>query len=122
MDDSTVKILSVVLFSILISQGYSQCLLSDISVSQIQTGIKVQGKLEWSVTITNKCPCVQKNVILNCTGFQSIERINPSLLRVSHGHCLVNAGQSIYGDAIKFKYAWNKQFPLKPISSDISCS
>lgn len=102
--------------------GYSQCLLSDISVSQIQTGIKVQGKLEWSVTITNKCPCVQKNVILNCKGFQSVESIKPSLLKVLHNICLVNSGQAIYGIPIKFRYASDQPFPLNPISSEISCS
>ncbi|RZB52474.1 hypothetical protein D0Y65_048797 [Glycine soja] len=96
----TNNIFSIVLFLVLISQGNP----------------------EWSVTITNKCPCIQKNVILNCTGFQSVERVNPSLLRVSRGGCLINAGQPIYGDAIKFKYAWNQQFPMKPISSDIFCS
>ncbi|TKY45425.1 hypothetical protein E2542_SST30612 [Spatholobus suberectus] len=79
MADSTIKILSVVLFFVLISQGYSQCSLSDLSISQFQSGVRVQGKPEWSVTITNKCPCVQKNVILNCAGFHSVERIDPSL-------------------------------------------
>lgn len=96
--------------------------MTDLSVSQFQTRVRVLGKPEWSVTITNKCPCIQKNVILNCTGFHSTERINPSLLKVSGDGCHVNADQPIYGDAIKFKYAWDIQFPLNPISSQIFCS
>ncbi|KAG4377644.1 hypothetical protein GLYMA_18G175601v4 [Glycine max] len=37
----TNNIFSIVLFLVLISQGYSQCLLSDISESQLQTRVKV---------------------------------------------------------------------------------
>ncbi|KAK7395340.1 hypothetical protein VNO78_15892 [Psophocarpus tetragonolobus] len=120
--DSTIKILNAITFLVLISQGYSQCYLRDIVVSQIQTGVKVKGKPEWSVTVTNKCPCVHKNVILSCTGFQSTEPINPLVLKVSPRGCLLNAGQPLYRDDIKFKYAWDQQFPFKPLSSQISCS
>ncbi|RDX62588.1 hypothetical protein CR513_59063, partial [Mucuna pruriens] len=102
----------------------SKCFLSDLSVNQIQTGVKVQGKPEWNVTITNKCSCVQNNVILNCTGFQSTETIDPTILTVSlsSGFCLVTPGQSIYTEPVKFKYAWDHQFSLNPISSEIACS
>ncbi|XP_020236430.1 uncharacterized protein LOC109815997 [Cajanus cajan] len=122
MADSSTQILSIVIFLALVSQGYSQCSLHDLSVEQSQTGAKVHGKTEWSVTITNKCPCVQTNVILNCIGFKSAERIDPSLLRVTPKGCLVNDGQSIYSDAIKFKYSWDNSFPLNPIYSEIACS
>ncbi|WVZ21840.1 hypothetical protein V8G54_000384 [Vigna mungo] len=119
---STVNILRIVFFFIFVSQGYSQCSLKDLSVSQSATGVKVQGKEEWSVTIINKCPCVQKNVLINCKGFQSVERINPSVFKVSKNGCIVNNGEAVYRDAVKFKYAWDHQFPLNPISSDIFCS
>ena len=45
-----------------------QCKLSDISVSQQKTGASVQNKPEWSVTIENKCVCVQSNLKLKCDG------------------------------------------------------
>ncbi|XP_061372992.1 uncharacterized protein LOC133315398 [Gastrolobium bilobum] len=122
MADSTIKILSIILFLVLISQGNSKCYLSDLSIRQSQTGAKLKGKPEWGVTITNNCPCVQKNVMLNCRGFQTIEHINPSVLSVSGNVCLVNGGNSIYRDAITFKYAWDQSFPLNPISSEIACS
>jgi len=102
--------------------GYSQCFLSSISVSQFQTGVKVQGQTQWSVTITNKCACAQENVILNCTGFQFIERTDPELMRIYGNSCQVNMGRPISKVPLKFKYVWNQQLPLNPISSQISCS
>ncbi|KAL9328840.1 hypothetical protein ACSQ67_003843 [Phaseolus vulgaris] len=118
------KFLTIILFFVLVSEGYGKCLLRDISVTQTRTGVIVNGKPEWSVTITNKCPCAQTNVILNCTGFQSLESIDPSVLTLSHtGFCLLTPAQPInkYG-IVSFKYTWEKQFSLNPISSQSSCS
>jgi len=98
------------------------CSLKDLSITQKQTGVKVQGKPEWTVKITNNCACVQLNVILNCRGFRSVEKIDPSLLRISSNGCLVNNGQSIYRDDFQFNYASDKQFPFIPVSSQIACS
>ncbi|KAJ1407308.1 hypothetical protein SESBI_24411 [Sesbania bispinosa] len=122
MANSTSKILSIAFFLVLISQGYSQCSLKDLSIQQYKTGATVQQKTEWGVTITNNCPCVQKNVQLNCGGFQTMEHIDPSILSVSGNVCLVNDGQPIYGNPVTFKYAWDESFPLNPISSEIACS
>ncbi|KAJ1407309.1 hypothetical protein SESBI_24412 [Sesbania bispinosa] len=123
MGDST-KILSIAFFLVLISQGYSQCFLKDLSIKQFKTGAKVQQKTEWGVTITNNCPiCAQKNVQLNCGGFQTVEHIDPSILSVSGNVCLVNGGQPLHGNhPITFKYAWEESFPLNPIHSDITCT
>lgn len=82
----------------------------------------MQGKPEWRVIISNTCPCVQMNVKLNCHGFQTVELIDPSILRESGDVCFVNGGQPIYADGVTFKYAWDESFPLNPISSDIFCS
>ncbi|XP_057450752.1 uncharacterized protein LOC130742666 [Lotus japonicus] len=121
--DSTAKVLGIVFFLVLISQGYGQyCSLKDLSLSQSKTGAKVQGKPEYSVSITNKCACVQSDVKLNCRGFKTVEKIDPSLLQVLGDECLVNYGNSIYRDAVNFTYAWDRPFPLFPISSQISCS
>nr|KYP51230.1 hypothetical protein KK1_026914 [Cajanus cajan] len=120
----TIKILSLILFLILISQGYSKCTPNDISVTQIRTGLMVQGKSEWSVAITNKCQCPQHNVNLNCSGFHSIEPIDPQILTVSltDDFCIVTPAQPISKNVVSFKYAWDHQFPLNPISSQSSCS
>ncbi|CAJ1939839.1 unnamed protein product [Sphenostylis stenocarpa] len=124
MRASTIKTLTIVLFLALISEGYGKCLLSDISVRQSQTGVMVKGKAEWSVSITNKCSCVQTNVVLNCTGFQSAEEIDPSILTVTLPPKLgfVKPGQAINRDeVVSFKYAWDNQFSLNPISSQSLC-
>ncbi|KAK7318990.1 hypothetical protein RJT34_03699 [Clitoria ternatea] len=83
--------------------GYSQCSLKDISVSQQQTGAKVQGKPEWAVTITNKCSCVQTSLVLNCDGFKTSEPVDRSILSLMGPYCIVKAGDSITKDPITFK-------------------
>ncbi|KAK7318985.1 hypothetical protein RJT34_03694 [Clitoria ternatea] len=123
MGDSTCKILCASIFLVLISQGYSQCSLKDLSVTQQRTGAKVEGKPEFSVTITNKCACVQTNVKLTCHDFKTVEAIDSSkFLAISEDSCLVNGGQPIYRDPISFKYAWDQPYQLNPISSQIACS
>ncbi|WVZ16435.1 hypothetical protein V8G54_009607 [Vigna mungo] len=116
-----VKILIATILLALVSQGYSQCSLSDIHVDQKGTGRKVNGKPEWTVTITNRCACVQTNVQLNCKGFQTVEAVDPQFLKVSGDVCLVNSGKPLFNGAIVFGYASDTQFPLNPISSNINC-
>ncbi|KAG2380785.1 uncharacterized protein HKW66_Vig0201570 [Vigna angularis] len=115
------KIFVSFLLFVLVSQGYSQCSLSDIVINQSPTGRKVHGKTEWTVTITNRCACVQKNVKLNCNGFQTIEAVEASFLKVSGDVCLVSDGQPLFSGATMFNYAWDTQFSFKPISSTIAC-
>jgi len=101
---------------------YGECYPWDIVTSQKRTGVKIQGKPEWNVTITNKCPCPVKNVVLSCREFQSIEPINPSILSVQGDLCLVNAGQPIYNDTIQFKYSRDTIVLLFTKSFDLFCS
>ncbi|KAE9603011.1 hypothetical protein Lalb_Chr12g0205721 [Lupinus albus] len=121
---ATNKIFSILLFLGLIFQGYGQsCSLNDLSVSVAKAGSFIQGKPEWEVTIANNCVCKQQNVKLNCTGFQTLELIDPSVLSVSGNVCLVNAGKPIISnDPFTFKYAWDYLFQLTPINSTIACS
>ncbi|QCE04127.1 hypothetical protein DEO72_LG8g2160 [Vigna unguiculata] len=115
------KILIATLLLVLVSQGYSQCSYSDIIVTQSPSGRKVHGKIEWTVTIRNQCACVQKNVKLNCKGFQTIEAVEASYLKVLGDVCLVSDGQPLFNGAIVFNYAWDTQFAFSPISSVIAC-
>ncbi|OIV89587.1 hypothetical protein TanjilG_18169 [Lupinus angustifolius] len=120
---ATNEILTILLFLCLISQGYGFCSIKDLTVDVAKSGAEIKGKPEWVVTITNKCACVQKDVKLNCKGFNTVEQIDPSILSVSDNVCLVvNNGNPIYRDPITFKYAWDTQFPLNPIESQIACS
>ncbi|XP_057416144.1 uncharacterized protein LOC130710797 [Lotus japonicus] len=122
MADSTAKLLSITFFLVLISQGYGQCYLRDLSLLQTRTGNIVQGKPEWIVSITNKCACVQSDVMLNCRSFKTVEKIDPSVLQVLGDECLINYGNPIYHDAFNFTYAWDRPTSFFPISSQISCS
>ncbi|KAK7354483.1 hypothetical protein VNO80_19947 [Phaseolus coccineus] len=122
MANSTIKILGIVYFLSLISQGFGQCFSTDIITSQKRTGVTLQGKTEWIVTITNKCSCPVKNVVLNCKEFQSIEPINSSILSIQGDLCLVNAGQPIYKDSIQFKYARDTIFLFNTKSFELFCS
>lgn len=106
-----------------VGNSITECTLRSLSVSQSMTGVKVQGKPEWSVSITNTCPCAQRMVYLNCTDFQTSEPITPSVLTVSpNGICILNSGQPIvYNSPFRFKYAWDHSSALIPISSLIDC-
>ena len=104
--------------------GYGKCLPSDISISQSRSGVTMKGKPEWSVSVTSKCACAQTNVILNCTGFQSVEYVDPLVLTVSTSgdFCLLTPGQPLNKDGVvRFKYAWDHQFSLNPTSTQSSC-
>jgi len=104
--------------------GYGKCLPSNISLSQSRSGVTVKGKPEWSVTVTNKCPCAQTNVVLNCAGFQSVESVDPSVLTLSKGgnFCLLTPGQPLNKNGVvRFKYAWDHQFSFHPTSTQSSC-
>ncbi|XP_057421407.1 uncharacterized protein LOC130715339 [Lotus japonicus] len=124
MADSTTKLLLIVCVLVLISHCYGDlphCTIKYLTVTQAQTGVQVQGKPQWKVTISNKC-CVQSDVKLDCRGFQTVEKVDPSVLKVEGDACLVNGGNIIYEDPVIFTYAWDHSFPLSPIYSEVSCS
>jgi len=75
------------------------------------------------VTITNKCPCAQNNVILNCTGFGSVDSIPSWIVTFSHtDFCLLTPNQPLNkGGVVTFKYVRNSQFSFKLISSQSCC-
>ncbi|KAL5719017.1 hypothetical protein ACHQM5_011855 [Ranunculus cassubicifolius] len=95
----------------------------DIKVSQSLTGIEVQGKTEYQVSISSDCGCSQTDVKFSCPGFQSVEPVDPTVFSVNGDECFVNV---VYGRgdayAVVFKYAWDTSFDFVPISSNIACS
>jgi len=104
--------------------AYGDCSLRNLEVSQYGTGKAIKGYQEYAVSISNKCSelCVQSKVKLNCSGFQTVEKVEPSILRVSGDVCVVNNGLPITSDAtINFRYAGSNSFNFNPISSDIHC-
>ncbi|CAL0324933.1 unnamed protein product [Lupinus luteus] len=126
---ATIKNISIFLFFLgFISQGnvfpgYCEtCSLKDLYVKTSKTGVTIQGKPEWLVTVTNNCQCGQTQVILNCRGYKTVEPVDPNILTYSGtDYCLINNGKPIYKQPITFKYAWDTAFSMSPNSSQITC-
>ena len=88
-----IKFLCRPLFRFLLCEQYLNWTISD-------------GMLEWNVKITNGCSCTLLNVKLSCDGFWTIEDIDPSILSVSGGECLVKNGQPVNANTdFNFTYA-----------------
>ncbi|KDP33562.1 hypothetical protein JCGZ_07133 [Jatropha curcas] len=117
--------ISAVFFLTLIGQGNGQCYpLTDLKVFQSKTGGKVGNKEEWKVTIFNDCICTQWNIKLVCNGFQTVKKIDPSMVaRAEDDTCRINKKQPLYGfHTFNFTYAWDQIYPFQPIYSEIACS
>ncbi|KAK9945962.1 hypothetical protein M0R45_011450 [Rubus argutus] len=119
------KFLCVIFLLSLIAGGQclEYCSVNNILIEQSHTGKSVQNKPEWNVKITNVCSCSLVNIKLSCDGFQTVQDIDPSILSVSGGECLVKNGQPVYANGgFNFTYAWDTSFSFEPISSQIACS
>ncbi|KGN60075.1 hypothetical protein Csa_001952 [Cucumis sativus] len=110
-------------FFCLLSKGNCECSMNDIEISQSTTGREVNGKQEWRATIRNKCVCSQYSVKFDCNGFNTVEKVDESILMVAGSVCLVNNGQPIFNSSpISFTYAWDNAFPFSPLFSQVACS
>lgn len=99
------------------------CKLSDLKITQYTSGKMVEGIPELKVTVTNDCACAQSDVKVHCAGFQTLEAIDPGLLRKDGDTCLLNNGQPLQGNqSFIFNYVWGTKYDFVPISSEIiSC-
>ncbi|XP_019452076.1 PREDICTED: uncharacterized protein LOC109354195 [Lupinus angustifolius] len=126
---ATIKNIIIFLFFLgLITHGYCQpkqlgpCSVASLSVKQTATGVKVQGKQEWLVTITNECYCFQSQVILKCPKFRTIAPVTPNIMNYSgDDYCHINLDKPILKQPVTFKYAWDKATSMTPFSALISC-
>ncbi|KAL1359705.1 hypothetical protein HN51_005044 [Arachis hypogaea] len=120
------KIISIILlFLALAFQCYSQCQLSDLKIEQERTGVKVKNKQEWRVFIITDCICNFPLVALNCSGFQTVEPIDPSL-KIVHStgkFCLIADGNNPITRfrPATFRYAWDSSFPFDIVGVEIYC-
>lgn len=91
-------------------------------MEQNQTEIIVHSMPEFKVTLFNACPCLQTNIILNCTDFKSAEKIEPNVLVINGSKCSLPKGTFIPPfTGYVFSYAWDSLFPFKPLSSNPVC-
>ncbi|KAL7597395.1 TPD1 protein homolog 1B [Lactuca sativa] len=104
-------------------KGYGQCEIKDITVGTERTSEQIQGKQEWKVSFINTCRCSQQALIVSCNGFQTVEKVDPSIFaRVGNNNCIVNGGRAIAPFmTVQFLYAWDPPFIFVPISSQVQC-
>lgn len=82
----------------------------------------MNGKTQWKVTISNDCKCDQSSVKLDCSGFQTTENVDSSILSQYGAVCLLNGGDPIhYQRPISFNYAWDTSFSFTPLYSLVKC-
>ncbi|XP_050212298.1 uncharacterized protein LOC126662374 [Mercurialis annua] len=123
MTTSTVFVFAFVLL-FLATQGNCQCdAVSNFKITQTATGQKIQNKPEWKTIVTNDCLCTRDEIKLDCTGFQTVETVDPSKLKVTGTEGLLNNGDVVRGhESVSFTYAWDSPFQFKVTGSGVACS
>ncbi|XP_062020977.1 uncharacterized protein LOC133737447 [Rosa rugosa] len=112
-----------VLCNLIMGGNCELCSVKSLIIKQSATGKLVHGNPEWNVKIINDCACSQMSVNLDCDGFQTVEEIDPTILRKSGIQCLVNGGGPIYGHSnFSFTYAWSNSFPFRIVFSRVACA
>ncbi|KAI8558859.1 hypothetical protein RHMOL_Rhmol04G0129000 [Rhododendron molle] len=104
-------LIQIVLSCLLISKGLCRdCALSDIILTQKEA----KNSIQWTVSLENKCKCAIQDIELNCKGFQTVEKIDQSVLLgpTGDGCCIfLNKNQVIKpNDVGRFTYAFKTQF------------
>jgi hypothetical protein len=95
--------------------------LSSLQISQSKTGVLIQGKPQWRVTIVNHCNCVQSQITFSCGGFQTAESIDPLILKKQGNTCLLFNGHGLaYNNKDAFTYSWDAPFNFATISTVVS--
>ncbi|TKY58438.1 TPD1 protein-like 1 [Spatholobus suberectus] len=120
---SIFKLFSLVFFLGLVFKGdAASCSIENISIDQSKTGNWARGMPEWKVTITNNCVCPQSQVKLKCDGVKKYKEMDPSILSISRGVCLLKNGHPISpSETIEFLYVRDTQFPFQISSSQEEC-
>ncbi|XP_031479870.1 uncharacterized protein LOC116250381 [Nymphaea colorata] len=108
-------------------EARAQCSSSDIRITQTGTGQVIQGKPEWKVSVEKECSCNAYGLNLVCTGFQTVEPIDPALFRVSPSNpsfCVVFNGLPLPPSpgGVTFTYAWDTQYHFALASVLFKCA
>ncbi|XP_010546542.1 PREDICTED: uncharacterized protein LOC104818610 [Tarenaya hassleriana] len=104
--------------------GGRGCTYSGIQIGTERTGREIEGEVEWKVTVTNTCDCLQKHVTLSCKGFSPVKRAEPWLMLQRGDSCLLVKGEALPAKAsAQFTYA-GQPYIFRPIGSmvDPSCN
>ncbi|KAG6761634.1 hypothetical protein POTOM_034862 [Populus tomentosa] len=115
-----IKAFAATLVLCLLARGSCDCSLNNINIGTVRSGKEISGQAEWNVTVVNNCQCAQSQIQLSCTGFQTVENIDPSILSRQGDACLLINGSSLEASAsVNFSYAWDPPFLLLPLGSVI---
>ncbi|KAJ8534954.1 hypothetical protein K7X08_016682 [Anisodus acutangulus] len=118
-----VKLSITLLLLTLLSKGVCGCDLNNITIGTIRSGKEIKGKPEWNVVVVNNCDCPMQNMLLSCNDFQTTEPVDTAIFKpAGDNKCSINNGNSIKPkDTVKFSYAWDPPFLLRPTSVVASC-
>ncbi|XP_047970181.1 TPD1 protein homolog 1-like [Salvia hispanica] len=114
-----IAVLSILCF---ISTAFGKCGVNELVIGTVRSGRQIGGKPEWNVQVVNNCNCSQSNIVLTCSGFQTVKPVDPSIFQRNGDHCSVNGGRPLLPRAdVKFSYAWDPPFFLFPFSTKPLC-
>ncbi|KAG6591555.1 hypothetical protein SDJN02_13258 [Cucurbita argyrosperma subsp. argyrosperma] len=114
----------LILFLSFINEGFGagSCSLDTINIGTQRSGRVIGGQPEWNVQVINNCDCPQKQIVLSCPGFQTVEPVDPSIVSKQGDACLlINGGIVQPGSSVQFSYAWDPPFILFPRFSVSQC-
>ncbi|XP_016474773.1 uncharacterized protein LOC107796499 [Nicotiana tabacum] len=100
-----IKVLGLVLSLAFIAEGF-RCN-PGIVISQQKLSGTVNGQQVWNATVENTCDCVQLHVSLSIPNFDSVTKVNTTVISKSHDDIYdVNGGLPIYPHTgVFFTYA-----------------
>ncbi|XP_049375699.1 uncharacterized protein LOC125840771 [Solanum verrucosum] len=104
-----IKVLCLVLCLALMYEGIESSMCNPgIEISQAKLGMS-QGQQVWNATLSNTCTCTLLQVKLSIPNFDSVTKINTTIVSKSHNDIYdVNGGLPIYPQtSVFFIYAGN---------------
>ncbi|XP_049364190.1 TPD1 protein homolog 1A-like [Solanum verrucosum] len=121
--ETIVKFCFTLLLLTLLTKGIWSCGLNNITIGTIRSGVEIKGMPEWNVVVVNNCDCPMQKLVLSCYDFKTTEPVDPTIFKpLGNNACSVNNGNAIKGkDTIKFSYAWDPPFFLRPTSVNATC-
>ncbi|KAL9688315.1 hypothetical protein QQ045_032736 [Rhodiola kirilowii] len=92
---------------------------SDVNISQVV----LSGRNSKICHTIRRIWYSQRDIIIDCTGFQSAANLNPAdLNQIDEHQCKLNDGRYIDGqESVTFIYSWYKPYNFKPLTSTIAC-
>ncbi|TVU32524.1 hypothetical protein EJB05_24255, partial [Eragrostis curvula] len=101
------------MFSATTCDANGTCQLSDIVISQRETGKVVGGKAQYQVTIQNKCSCPQANVKVRCDEINTVENVDKTKIRpIDREFCIIADGKPIT-KGFPDQNIWNDEYTIQ---------